>query len=251
MNVSVVLRCGRRLVAILPLVGLLALPLSAQQSNTIIGTVLDESTLLPLSNATVTLVESRLQTRTDRNGNFGLADVPPGRFTMRVVAEGYSGAVDEVVVTADQADFVQVMLMPIALLLDEVLVRAGARSGPNNVVAPVDLAALTAADLLQQKVPGVSTGRSGSIGAGTQVTIRGVKSFQLSTQPVIYLDGVRIADSGTDVALGGPKMALLDEIPATDVKRIRILKGPSADAMFGDSANGVILIETVQGSQVR
>ena len=36
-------------------------------------------------------------------------------------------------------------------------------------------------------------------------------------------------------------------IPASEIKRIRALRGPAAAAQYGESANGVILIETRRG----
>ena len=250
MNASAVLQLLLRVGGAALVCAAFVLPSHAQERSSLVGMVIDEATLQPLPGATVTLVDTRIRARTDGQGNFIVPDVPVGTFSLRVTADGYSGAVDQVTVTSGEVGFVQVLLVPMAMLLDEVLVMAGRRDA--STVSPrANSAALTAADLLQQQVPGLSTGRSGSIGAGTQVTIRGVKSFQLATRPAIYIDGVLVSDSGTQPALGGPKMAVLDDIPAADVKRIRVIKGPSAGAMFGDSANGVILIETVQGAQVR
>ncbi|MEX2570759.1 MAG: hypothetical protein WD737_05590 [Gemmatimonadota bacterium] len=41
-----------------------------------------------------------------------------------------------------------------------------------------------------------------------------------------------------------PSLEVLDQIPASQVKRIQVLRGSSAAARHGDSANGGILIET-------
>ena len=39
----------------------------------------------------------------------------------------------------------------------------------------------------------------------------------------------------------------LETIPASQVRQIRILRGPAAAAQYSESANGVILIETRRG----
>ena len=76
-------------------------------------------------------------------------------------------------------------------------------------------------------------------GAGLRVRLRGAKSLYTSDQPAIYLDGIRID-------AGGPGQAIraLDQIPATSVRRIRILRGPASASRYPNSASGVILVET-------
>ena len=36
---------------------------------------------------------------------------------------------------------------------------------------------------------------------------------------------------------------MLQDIPAADVRRIRVLRGPAASAQYLEAANGIILIE--------
>ncbi len=61
----------------------------------------------------------------------------------------------------------------------------------------------------------------------------------LNNDPVIYVDGVRVSDR-----LGDAQVHVLELIPAEDVERIRILRGPAAAAAYADAANGIILVET-------
>jgi TonB-dependent SusC/RagA subfamily outer membrane receptor len=66
-------------------------------------------------------------------------------------------------------------------------------------------------------------------------------------QPSIYLDGIRV----TEMTTSGGGTNILELIPADDVERIQVLRGPSADAYLGaDAMNGVIVIETRGGRQV-
>ena len=70
-----------------------------------------------------------------------------------------------------------------------------------------------------------------------------------SNAPAIYLDGVRIDDRSS--ALPGSRepqaFHTLELIPASEVKQIRVLRGPAASARYAGAANGVILIETRRG----
>jgi len=67
-----------------------------------------------------------------------------------------------------------------------------------------------------------------------------VTSFVLSEEPQIFLDGVRIDAGGQDRA-----MLTLDQIPATSVIRIRVLRGPASTSRYPGAAAGVILVETM------
>ena len=225
----------------------------AQEPTSIVGTVLDESTFAPIQAGHVQIVELGRETWTDQNGGFVLTDVPVGRFTIRVSLSGYSTAVDQIDVTDGEVAFVQVYVLPVAALLDEVMVLSG-RSPTNwgtEVAGGKREMAITAADLLQQQVPGLNMGRGSGVGGGSRVIIRGVKSFVGNNTPTIYLDGVRISHSPTASMPpnDAPKLAVLDDMPASQVKRIRVLKGASAAAQYADSANGVILIETYRGER--
>jgi TonB-dependent starch-binding outer membrane protein SusC len=146
--------------------------------------------------------------------------------------------------------FLQFAVLPLRATLNEVLVMAGQGGGgtDGSVDVPDDLlgSAQTAADLLAYRVPGLSLGRSGGmVGSGSRIVIRGISSITQSSDPVIYLDGVRIGQrSSSNETFNNVSFDVLDDIPASQVKRIRVLRGSSAAAMYGDSANGVILIET-------
>jgi uncharacterized membrane protein YeaQ/YmgE (transglycosylase-associated protein family) len=62
-------------------------------TGTIIGVIADD-TGAPLAAATVTLttgVGSRIETPTDSNGSFSLANIPGGPFTLAVAAHGFAG----------------------------------------------------------------------------------------------------------------------------------------------------------------
>jgi TonB-dependent starch-binding outer membrane protein SusC len=224
---------------------------SAQEPGTLFGTLFDQQTVQPLVGGTVSIEGQSVQVQTGQDGGFVLTDLPPGPVTIRLTAPGYTTAVEQVVVGAGEVIFHQFEVLPMSATLGEVLVMAGQTGGGSNtdVDLPDDVmgTAQTAADLLAHQVPGLSLSRSGgNVGSGSRIVIRGISSITQSSDPAIYLDGVRIGhrSNGNPVFSASVSFDILDDIPASQVSRIRVLRGSSAAAMYGDSANGVILIET-------
>jgi TonB-dependent SusC/RagA subfamily outer membrane receptor len=81
-------------------------------------------------------------------------------------------------------------------------------------------------DMIQGKVPGVQV-------TGNKITIRGINSINLSTDPLFVVDGVVVNS--------------LDNISPRQVKSISVLKGADASIYGSRGAGGVILI-TLLGS---
>ena len=211
-----------------------AATLSAQQTMALHGVVADESSWQPVSSARVTLVETGAETVTGRLGTFVFPAAPLGQVSIRVEAAGFPVMVQEVEVTADATVFLEFVLPNVHEVLDEILVLAG-RSHPPESSEP-----RSAADLIAMQVRGMLA-NSGTVGDDRSgILLRGVSSISLQGDPVVYLDGVRMS--------GGPGEALhaLSSIPASDVREIRVLRGPTASFLRG-SADGVIEVWTKSG----
>ena len=69
-------------------------------TGTVTGTVINEVTAAPLSNATVTVAGRGLSTTTDSTGNFTLPGVPQGPQTLTVSLSGFNNATKAVTVVA-------------------------------------------------------------------------------------------------------------------------------------------------------
>jgi outer membrane cobalamin receptor len=78
----------------------------------------------------------------------------------------------------------------------------------------------------------------GSAAGGARVQVRGANSMSLTNEPMFYVNGIRISARAGD-------MHSLEMIPASWVKQVRVLRGPSAQ--YPDAFNGVVLIETDPG----
>ncbi|ODS72834.1 MAG: hypothetical protein ABS46_20690 [Cytophagaceae bacterium SCN 52-12] len=89
---------------------------------------------------------------------------------------------------------------------------------------------------LQGQAPGVDiVASSFTSGSDPQIRIRGERSILASNNPLIVIDGI-------------PFQGSLNDINASDIKSMEILKDASSTAIYGSrAANGVILITTKDG----
>jgi hypothetical protein len=215
-------------------------PVTAQDvaSGILIGTVSDEVTGLPLADVTIEIRGHGVRAVTDADGLFELVGVPNGDLAVRAELGGYATVTEQIEVLPDETGILQLQLSPLAYALQGIVVRAW-RDGPQATSTPIerqDEPAGSALDLIRQQVPGVLV-RSRP-GARSGVRVRAANSLSASP-PAVYLDGIRLGESGSNVTISA-----LEQIPAEQVLRIRVLRGPSAEAAYADAASGVILVET-------
>jgi hypothetical protein len=97
----------------------------ARQNVRIHGRVRDSRTNEPIEKALVSIRDRNIETKTDTNGEFEIADVPPGEIELYVTTVGYSLVRRNVTVTAGTPVEVEVLLGPDVLRRsDEVTVTA-------------------------------------------------------------------------------------------------------------------------------
>ena len=206
---------------------------AAQETAPLQGVVAEENTGRLIAAAKVTLVGTTTEVRADSDGVFEFPAVPVGTAFIRVQAEGYPAVVEQVSVTRDGIVFIPVLL-PTAVATIEELRVLGNRGAPNRSTAA------TAADLLALQIPGITTLATLSDRRNNPVRlgVRGRGSLSISNEPAIIVDGVQMSGGDRNV------MEVLRQIPATQVKAIRVLTSLSAGFIYG-AADGVIVIETV------
>lgn len=183
----------------------------------------------PIKNAKIYIVNDKFFSRSDKNGKFGLTNVQPDdtlhvKFKKEIYDIPVNGRKSIRIHLGDQLTYDEDQdmaatgygwvkrrenLMPSNGISGEVLVRMGK---PNIV------------DCLEGLVPGMT------VMAG-KITIRGINSLNLSTEPLLIVDGVEVSS--------------LDFVSVYDVDHIEVLKDGS---MYGaKGANGVILVFTKRG----
>jgi TonB-linked SusC/RagA family outer membrane protein len=238
------------------------------RAATITGSVTSEGGGAVVS-AVVTLVRTQLSTTTDARGNYRIV-VPTERIvagseTLRVERIGF--APTDVQFDLRDGDIRVDVVMPLrAVPLEQIVVTGTAgnqeRRAQSAVVGSIDAADIVrqapinnVTQLLQSRLPGMSiTESSGTTGSAARINIRGAASINLSNQPLVFLDGVRIeggARSLVNVSGGatvGQAPSALNDLNPEDIESIEVVKGPAAATLYGaDASAGVIQIITKKG----
>jgi TonB-linked SusC/RagA family outer membrane protein len=222
------------------------------------GVVIESGTQRPLVGAQVIIEGTDRGTLTDNRGRFLFADVGTAPVTLRVVIIGYR----ELTHTARPGETNLVLVLTeSAVTLDQIIVtgtpQQQVRRALGNAVGTVDVGRVTAVapppnvQKLVSNVPGVALlSGGGDIGASANIRIRGANSLTLSSEPLLYIDGVRVSNT----TRGGPGVdsrappARMNDLNPDDIQSIEIIKGPAAATLYGtEASNGVINIITKRG----
>jgi len=238
-----------------------ARPASAQ-AGTIAGRVVASGSNEPLAGAQITVVGGAQRATTDAQGGFRIAGIPSGSVTLDVRRIGYHSG--RATARAGQTDvLVALTVNPAALEAIVVTGTAGAQEKREvaNAVSTINAASVvqvapipSVQSLLNGRTPGlVVMPTSGAVGTGSQVRIRGISSFSLGNNPLLYIDGVRVnnaaASGPANQAFGSSSISRLNDINPEDIESIEVLKGPSASTLYGtEASNGVINVITKRGA---
>jgi len=245
------------------LVPLLFAPMAAAQAQggTVSGVVLDRNQA-PLPNAQITVRGTQLGTQTDANGRFRISGVSGSSAVLDIRRLGFKA----ISTTATVGSEARISMEPASISLDAVVVTGQPGSTAKRTlgvdIAQIDASSITAKapinnvqNLINGRAPGVTIlQNSGVIGSGATVRIRGVSSFALSNQPLIYVDGIRVDNAqGTgpqNQSFGASTTTRWNDFNPDDIESIEIVKGPAAATLYGtEAANGVIQIITKRGGQ--
>ena len=240
-------------------------PAAAQ--NQIGGMVVDASTNQPLAGVQISIAGTTQGGLSQNDGRFLLLNVPQPTVTLEAVMLGYRTWTGEV--ERGTLDLV-IRMEQRAVELDAIIVTGTAgeqqaralgttvgtiRTGQLVQVAPGS----NVESLLSGQVPGVNVGMGGGeIGGGANIRIRGASSVTLSSQPLVYVDGVRVNGNNSDAGGGIGGVGVDNSVPPSrlndfnpeDIESIEIIKGPAAATLYGtEASNGVINIITKRGQR--
>jgi TonB-linked SusC/RagA family outer membrane protein len=231
--------------------------------STISGTVLAEGSQRPLSGALVSVDgQTGTEATSDASGRFRLTGVTGTTVTVSVRALGFRPASQSVTVGTTN---VRVVMSERAIELNQVVV-TGTAGGEQLRSLGTSVATVNVADVAQKTtIPSVDAllnGRTpgvvilpgtGQVGAGANIRIRGIGTFSLSSQPLVYVDGIRVDNqTGTGnatQAFGSGVISRLNDFNPSEIENIEVLKGPAAATLYGtEAARGVINIITKKGA---
>ncbi|MDR0232003.1 MAG: SusC/RagA family TonB-linked outer membrane protein [Dysgonamonadaceae bacterium] len=218
---------------------LISLSVSAQNSKSVSGTVVDVSGE-PTIGASVVVKGTTIGTVTDLDGNFQLSDVAGNA----VLVISYVGYITQEI-SVSKPSPLKIVLKEDAKLLEELVVIGYGAVRRQDATGAVELLTVkdmnkgpivTADNLITGRMPGVQVIPNGNPGTGSQIRIRGGASLDASNDPLIVVDGLPLRD------------ASISQINPNDIESFTVLKDASATAIYGSRAsNGVILITTKKG----
>jgi len=225
--------------------------LAAQTTGTLVGDVVDAVSGAPISGATISLLRGRGGTaRTDAGGSFKLQGIHGDTITLRVEHAGHVAMVDQVVLERRSTVTVQVRLWPLASVLETISVSTGRPTSPSERGARLGAGSdakvvRTPGELVDGGVVGLDASRAGGqLGGALRFQIRGHHSFTLPDDPLVYVDGIRIAPT-KGVGPAGSGLSILDVVDPASIDRIEVIRSVAAAQRYGLGAgNGVILIYT-------
>lgn len=221
-------------------IAMLVISLTAFSQNiTVKGTVTDATTEEAMIGVNVVIKGTIRGVVTDLNGQFTMPDCPPdavlaftyvGYETLEVPVQGRTSITAEMNVSSS--------------LLDEVVVigyGTVAKKDVTGSVASVKGEELTtipvasAAEALTGKMAGVQVVTTeGSPDAEVKIRVRGGGSITQDNSPMFIVDGFPVNS--------------INDIPASEIQSIDVLKDASSTAIYGArGANGVIIITTKSG----
>src|SRR5437867_1579131 len=240
-----------------------ALPAGAigQEMGSVVGRVTQRGTDQPLADVQIMVAGTASVTRTNEEGRFRFPNVSVGSVTLRVVRLGYAAQSRTIAVAAAQSTTADFTLVPVALTLDQIMVTATGeterRRESGISIGSIDSSQLNPASVtnlstvLAARTPGVSVlSSTGSSGLGSRIRIRGSNSINLSNDPLLIVDGVRVNNLSTalSISLAGQTISRMDDLNGDDIESIEVIKGPAASALYGTAAaSGVIQVSTKRG----
>lgn len=239
------------------------------QDAVLTGTVKTARTDEPVAGATIAIENTRLGALSSPIGGYRITGITPGTYTVSVRRLGYAKVTRSVAIRDTvRLDF---ELEKTTMTLDQVVVtgtpNAQAKRELGNAVGMInasELAKVAPKPNVQQflnVVPGVRVASGGGdVGSGGNTRIRGASSMALSSEPLVYIDGVRVNNTASDAG-GFPGQGGVDQryapsrindLNPEEIESIEVIKGPSAATLYGtEASNGVINIITKKGTRGR
>jgi TonB-linked SusC/RagA family outer membrane protein len=236
---------------------------SGQATGSITGQVLDRDGQRPLPSVTVHVKGTGIGTLTNAAGRYVLPNVPAGSIDLAVQSIGYRSEERTIQIAAGVRAVANFTMSSQAVALDEIIV-TGTPGGTQRRALGNDVSRVTSTTsgvqtsgpqtvqaLLAGKATGVQVSLpAGEVGGGGAIKIRGTSSLTLGSDPILFVDGVRVNNSagGASGTRDSRAMSRMNDFKPEDIESIEIIKGPAAATLYGTEASaGVIQIITKRG----
>ena len=218
-----------------------------QPTGSLVGRVTNAQSGEAIEGAEVFLQSTRWRTLTVTDGQYKLAPVDTGRYTVTARRIGFTSQSRSVTVAESQEVTADFELRPAITKLDE-LVTTGtfvptevkALPTPVSVISATDIAEQrpqALRDVFRQAVPTAVAFTSPSQPLlSSAFSTRGVSSLIGSALMKVYVDGVEATGFGASA------------VDPASIERVEVIRGPQAATLYGaDAAGGVVQIFTKRG----
>ncbi|MGB5362078.1 MAG: TonB-dependent receptor [Aureibaculum sp.] len=221
---------------------LLNIPLFAQDSYTLTGTVVSQADQSPIPGVTILIQNTSTGTTTDFDGNYSI-DVKNGD----ILQFSYIGFATQSVIITGQTTL-NISLAEDVNALDEVVVVGYGTQKKSHLTGAISkvvnesldqIAVSRVDDALIGQVSGVNIqATNAEAGGAPTITIRGVGSITADSGPALVVDGVVVSSD------------FLGNLDMNDVESFEVLKDAASAAIYGsEGSNGVIMITTKSGKE--
>jgi outer membrane receptor protein involved in Fe transport len=240
----------------------------AQSTGRVVGQITQSSSGAPVSEAQIYIRGLDVGTFSRQDGRFILLNVPVGTHELRAERIGLGAVTQSITMTAGGSLEINFQMEAQALGLDEIVVTgtAGAarRREVGSSITQINVTELpdrpvNVSSMLQASAPGIElTGGGGGAGQGSLIRLRGTNSLNMGSDPIIYIDGVRMMSGAfpnqpakdQSNRSANVTQSPLDLLNPNDIERIEVIKGSAATTLYGTEASaGVIQVFTKRGSQ--
>jgi len=205
----------------------------------------------PVVGASVLLSGMDKGTSAGLTGDFTLAGIKPGKYSVQVSAIGYQSIVRDITIADGQVLEMNFQLKTGGNALNEVVVTGYSRQSKRDVTGAASTISADAIaqtpvtsveSVLQGRVAGVSVDGQGGPGNAQTIRIRGVGTLG-NNDPLYVIDGVQIRVGQANASLN-----ISNLLDPGQIESITILKDPSLIALYGaEGSNGVVVITTKTG----
>jgi TonB-linked SusC/RagA family outer membrane protein len=222
------------------------------QTRAVSGTIVDDSTKVPIAGVTIRVKNGPQTAVTNADGEFTL-NIPTAGATLEYSHVGYENGS---VTVSDREGPLRLLMNKLDMKMDEIVVvgyGTQRRSGVNTAISSIkgetiqDIPAPNIAGALRGRIAGLSVSQaSGRPGAGITLNVRNsaisetASQLGISNEPLYVIDGITVDKDA------------FDNLDPSMVEDISILKDAASAAIYGAAgAKGVVLITTKRGKAGR
>jgi iron complex outermembrane receptor protein len=220
------------------LLALAAAVVTAQQTGSIGGRVVDAKTNEPLPGVNVAVQGTTLGAATNENGLFLIKDLSPGVYTLNASMIGFAPAVRPGIQVSASGTTPVVLRLTETLIEVPTTVVTASKRAQSFIETPASVSVLSARQITQQNFATLDRALEFTPGVnlmGGQINIRGSSGYSrgAGSRVLLLVDGVPMmpGDSG-DIKW--------DALPTGEIEQVEIVKG-AASASYGSSALGGVI----------